>query len=103
MQHFVTMEHHRQTIQVSPGDTIELQLEENPTTGYSWAIENLAPAFTVQQNDYELLSEAGIGGGGTRKVLLKVEGSGNGQIRLNNRQPWSGDVYQTFELDVKTM
>ena len=103
MLHQVTIDQHSQTLQVSPGDTVELQLEENPTTGYSWMVEEITPIFSIQQNDYELFSGAGIGGGGTRKLLLKVERPGNGRISLQNRQPWSGDVYQTFELDVKTM
>ena len=101
MHHLVTINHHGQTLQVSPGDSIELQLEENPTTGYSWTVEEMGPGFHVQQNDYELFSGAGIGGGGRRKMIITVAQPGDGQIRLKNQQPWSGDVYQTFALDVK--
>lgn len=103
MQHQVNMNHHGQTIRVSPGDIIELQLEENPTTGYSWVVEDIPPVFSIQQNEYKLFSGAGMGGGGTRTMLLKVEAPEDGRISLKNRQPWSGDVYQSFELDVKTM
>lgn len=103
MLHQIGIDDNRQIIHASAGDTIQLQLEENPTTGYSWAIENAEPFFTLQHNDYQLLSGAGIGGGGTRTIVFKVEQSGSGKISLKNKQPWSGDVYQTFEVDVKAV
>jgi predicted secreted protein len=102
MLHQVTMNHHGQTLQVSAGDTIELQLEENPTTGYSWAIDQIDPLLRLDKTEYELLGGVGMGGGGMRRMLLKVDAPGNGRLRLKNHQPWSGDVYQTFALDVKT-
>jgi inhibitor of cysteine peptidase len=103
MLHNIGINDSGQTIYTSAGDTIQLQLEENPTTGYSWAIDSVAPFFSLQQNDYHLLSGAGIGGGGTRTIVFKIEQSGSGNISLKNRQPWSDDVYQTFEIAVKAV
>ena len=100
MEHQVTADHNEKMLHVSPGDTVRVELEENPTTGYSWAMEELTPLFAVQKNDYELLRGAGIGGGGMRSIVLKIEQSGSGEIRLKNWQRWSGDVYQTFRLQV---
>lgn len=98
MHHPITLQQSGQSIRVSPGDTIELDLEENPTTGYSWAVEDMPSGLTIQHSNYELLSGTGIGGGGRRKMLINVEQTSNGSLRLQNRQPWSGDVYQSFEL-----
>ena len=103
MLHQVTADQNQQQLFVSPGDTIQIQLEENPTTGYSWALSDVDPFFTIQRNDYELIQGVGIGGGGIRTIQLKVEQSGTKTINLKNWQRWSGDVYQTFTLEVQSV
>lgn len=88
-------------IAVRQGDTIEVQLEETPTAGYSWEIDKMdSNIFELQSSDYEINNEAGIGGGGMRKMIFLVDGQGNGKIRLKNSQRWSGDIYKQFELSV---
>jgi predicted secreted protein len=89
------------SIAVHKGDTIEVQLEETPTAGYSWEIDNMdSNIFELQSSDYKLNNEAGIGGGGMRTMLFLVKNSGSGNIKLKNSQRWSGDVYKQFELNV---
>ena len=86
---------------VHKGDTIEIQLEETPTAGYSWDIDKMdANLFELQSSDYKMYTEGGIGGSGMRTMIFLVEGKGNGKIRLKNFQRWSGDVYRKFELSV---
>lgn len=88
-------------IAVHKGDTIEVQLEETPTAGYSWEIDNMdSNIFELQSSDYKLNKEAGIGGGGMRTMIFSVGGQGNGKSRLKNAQRWSGDIYKRFELNV---
>jgi predicted secreted protein len=89
------------SIAAHKGDTIEVQLEETPTAGYSWEIDNMnSNIFELQSSDYKLNTEAGIGGGGMRTMLFLVKNSGNGNIKLKNSQRWSGDIYKQFELNV---
>lgn len=102
MIHEVTVAQNTQTLFVSPGDVIRIQLEENPTTGYAWKMEETPPLLSVQKNDYELFQNTGIGGGGKRTIELSVEQSGQASIQMKNWQRWSGDVYQTFELNVES-
>lgn len=88
-------------IAVHKGDTIEIQLEETPTAGYSWEIDNMdTNIFELQSSDYKLYNEGGIGGGGLRTMIFLVDGQGNGRIKLKNAQRWSGDIYQKFEVNV---
>jgi predicted secreted protein len=86
---------------VHKGDTIEIQLEETPTAGYSWEVDSMnSNIFELQSSDYKLYDEAGIGGGGMRTMLFLVKNSGNGNIKLKNTQRWSGDIYKQFEINV---
>lgn len=83
------------------GDTIELQLDETPTAGYTWEIDSLDNnIFELQSSDYKLYEGAGVGGGGMRTMLFLVKNTGNGKIKLKNAQRWSGDVYKQFEIGV---
>lgn len=83
------------------GDTIEVQLEETPTAGYSWEIDKMdTDIFELQSTDYKMNAGAGIGGGGIRTMIFLVEGQGDGKIKLKNAQRWSGDIYKQFELSV---
>lgn len=89
-------------IAVHKGDTIEIQLEETPTAGYSWEIDNMdTNIFELQSSGYKLYNEGGIGGSGLRTMIFLVDGQGIGRIKLKNSQRWSGDIYQKFELSVQ--
>lgn len=86
-------------VQVGANDSIEIELDEVPTTGYRWVISQINPEhFKVQSEDYTLYNSAGMGGGGVKRIQLERLGSGRGVVRLENKQPWSGDVYKTFEF-----
>ena len=83
------------------GDIIEVQLDETPTAGYSWEVDNIdSNIVKLQSSDYKLYNEGGIGGSGMRTMVFLVDGHGNGKIRLRNSQRWSGDIYRKFELSV---
>ena len=89
------------SITAHKGDTIEVQLEETPTAGYSWEVDALDNTiFELQSSDYKLHEGAGIGGGGQRTMLFRVKNTGQGNIKLKNAQRWSGDVYKQFEIGV---
>src|SRR5687767_6271268 len=89
------------SIAAHKGDTIEIQLEETPTAGYSWEVDSMnSNIFELQSSNYKLYDEAGIGGGGMRTMLFLVKNSGNGNIKLKNFQRWSGDIYKKFEINV---
>ncbi|MGZ8554669.1 MAG: protease inhibitor I42 family protein [Chitinophagaceae bacterium] len=88
-------------IAVNKGDTIEIQLDETPTAGYSWEIDKIdSNIFELQSSDYKLYDNAGVGGGGIRTMLFSVNNQGSGNIKLKNAQRWSGDVYKQFEVNV---
>ena len=98
-KHHINEDSDSKTIQVAQGDTIELTLEESPTTGYRWEISEMdAQQIQLTDQHYTPHKEAGQGGGGIRTYHLKVLDKGPGQIALENRQRWEGDVYKTFSI-----
>lgn len=102
MHHKISGDDNNKNIVVHNGDTIEIQLHETPTTGYSWEIAEVdTQVLRFQSSDYKIYDTAGLGGGGIRSMRFLVNGEGNGSIKLKNWRKWSGDIYQQFEIDVK--
>lgn len=98
-KHQLNEDSNTKTIQVAQGETIELTLDESPTTGYRWEVSELdTQQIQLVEQHYTPHQEAGVGGGGTRTYRLKVLEKGSGRIALENRQRWEGDVYKTFSL-----
>lgn len=101
MEHKIGLNQSGQTIFIPRGDTISIELEENPTTGFLWAIEEADSIFSITQNNYQLQNDA-MGGGGIRTIKFKSLGAGEGKIRLKNWQRWSGEVDRRFEVLIKS-
>jgi Predicted secreted protein len=88
-----------QNVQVSANDTIVLELDETPATGYHWEITDINKKdIELIDEEYQLYKQAGIGGGGKKIFKFRVVNKVGGHILLENRQKWSGDVYKRFEL-----
>ena len=92
------------TIQISTDDTIELQLDETPTTGYKWELQDTDKEdIQLLQEEYTLYEGAGIGAGGMKTIRFNILTNGKGKIVFENRQRWSKDVYRTFTLFYETV
>ena len=102
MIHSITNDEDIKTIFVSQGDVIEIQLKENPTTGYTWAMDDVSPFFTVHESEYALQTEKALGSSGFRIFRFLVEQTGTGEIRLKKWQARSGSVGETFTLQVQS-
>ena len=102
MIHQVTPSEEEQTIFVTVGDIIELHLNENPTTGYSWTIEEPGPFCSIQKNEFQREENESIGRAGYRVISLKVEQTGTREILLKKWQRWSRSVAETFSLHVQS-
>jgi predicted secreted protein len=89
----------QEQIQIEVNDIIQIELSESPTTGYRWEIIELDTSnLQVISEDFKLNSDSAIGGGGKKIIQLKVLKKASGRVKLENRKPWSGEVYKTFEV-----
>jgi predicted secreted protein len=94
----------RKTIELHVGNTVEVVLEENPSTGHSWAVVNFDSEILVQHGDGEyrgpLMSRPGAPG--TVRFLFEAVGIGTSTLRLELDRPGpSGQPpAATFEVTV---
>ena len=101
----VTPQDNGRVVAVKVGDTISIRLPENPTTGYSWAIDAIdakrleadAPAYQGEG--------AGLGAGGARTWRFVARAPGRTRLGLKRWRHWEGDasIVERFAvtLDIK--
>ena len=88
------------TKRVNPGDTIEITLPENPTTGYRWSLDECdAATLDVLRNEFEPAQGGAIGAGGRRIIQLRARGAGSTVVRAAESRPWERtEPVRTFEI-----
>ena len=90
-------------ISLAAGDDVVVELAENATTGYRWAVDGPLPAgLALSASDYEPGGSA-PGAGGTRRFRLHATGTGSGALSLKLWREWQGDgsVTQRFSVTVR--
>lgn len=79
------------------GETIEILLKENPTTGYIWQIlddeldrAGLKSVLRIKGSQYaqDENRRGAVGVGGTRRIELVVIGEGKGTLSLAHGRSW---------------
>lgn len=73
-------------VNVRVGDLVVLQLPENPTTGYRWAVET-AGSLTLVADNFAA-GHAGPGGGGVRRLEWRATSPGTQDLLLLQRREW---------------
>jgi inhibitor of cysteine peptidase len=79
------------TVEVKTGDMLSIRLEENPTTGYRWTVDQLDGQMLELQNSAYAAAGGGIGAGGARTMSFKARQPGTAQLRLKYRREWEHD------------
>jgi inhibitor of cysteine peptidase len=87
---------HRE-VEVAIGDTLKLELSENPTTGYRWRVADVDPVLRVLDDSYEAPT-GGPGKGGVRRWTLVVDKAGTIPLRLELKRSWQPDPAQIFTV-----
>jgi inhibitor of cysteine peptidase len=96
----LTVDDHGGAVTIRPGETVEVRLAENPTTGYRWQLEPLdadvADAYTA--------SSAAAGAGGMRVFRVTARSAGDAEVRATLRRSWEppeNAPLQTFAATVQ--
>src|SRR5262245_61588012 len=80
------------TIEVQAGDSVVVRLDENPTTGFIWAIDqDNDDILPLRHSDYTMAPGAGIGGGGQRTLTFQAQKAGTVSLQLKLWREWEGD------------
>ena len=92
------------SVQVVNGNELLLDLDTNPTTGYSWAITSAPEQFASDYDNYiqDEAEEGMTGVGGTQEYHIIALNDGTGIMTLEYKQDWDGGESDgTYELKLK--
>jgi inhibitor of cysteine peptidase len=82
------------TVDVKVGEMILVELEGNPSTGYTWEVKDLDASFLQQVG--EIAFNSGnpglIGSGGTLTLTYKTLKAGTTTLNLVYHRPWEKDI-----------
>ena len=89
-------------VEIALGEQLEIQLPENPTTGYRWHLQKSgSPILEVQEDSYQVAGAARGAGGTQRRWRLRSLQAGRTQLAIEHRRSWETNVTETFVVDVQ--
>lgn len=104
MNQHLTTEDDGQTIEVSIGDEVILELGENPSTGYRWQAE-CDSILTLVLSDWVTGASSRVGTSGIRRFQFRAVGLGSGFIKVKHWREWIGNssviAQHTFTILVR--
>lgn len=99
-----TVEGEGYTAQIINGSELILDLDANPTTGYSWSITSMPGQFTSDYNIYvpDEAEEGMTGVGGKQEYHILALDDGTGTMTFEYEQEWDGGESDgTYELKLE--
>ncbi len=72
----------RSDVSLDVGDQLDVALESNPTTGYSWELGPLPDGLQLVSSDFEEPGGSLVGAAGTQVFVFDVVGPGSGILRF---------------------
>lgn len=88
------------TVDLKVGETIEVTLPENATTGYRWAVDRLDPGIVEAHESKPHYSSGQTGSAGEVTFSFKAGKAGSGDIQLKYWRHFEGDssITQRFRV-----
>ena len=92
----VTRADNNRTAELRTGERLIVRLPENPSTGYTWAIDETdRRLLTLDGTDYTAPAEGSIGARGQRTFTFTVRQPGEVALKLKYWRFWEGDASVT--------
>ena len=102
----ITEEYYGGSIRLDVNDVVEIRLQSNPTTGYSWFLEDgkdnnivlvTGPEFIESKKEKDI-----VGAGGHEIFTVKALSKGETSILLNYKRLWEEEEepIKTFEITI---
>jgi inhibitor of cysteine peptidase len=90
----LTMSDNGKAIDVKAGGQIEVELEGNPSTGYTWEAKNLDTRMLKQvgESKFKSSNPGLVGAGGTLTLVFKTLSAGKTNLELVYHRPWEKNV-----------
>jgi inhibitor of cysteine peptidase len=96
--------HNGNSISLSLGQILVVSLEANPTTGYTWEVDDIDVSMLNQLGEAQFQPESeAIGAGGTQTYYFRAIAEGQTDLSLAYLRPWEQRVtpLRTFILHVQ--
>jgi inhibitor of cysteine peptidase len=91
----------REAVSIDLGDTIYVRVEENPTTGYRWSVDEFDADLLQQEgSDFKLPPDAGVGAAGQRTFTFRATRRGRGRMALKLWREWQGPTSVIDRRDI---
>jgi predicted secreted protein len=101
----VNESHNGQSVVVTGDQVLAIDLEGNPTTGYSWSVVGIDDAVLRQigETEFEPYAPERIGSPGRQTLRFRAMGEGETTLSLAYRRPWETESpLGVFAIDVQT-
>lgn len=90
------------TVDVRVGDRLIVRLQENPMTGFAWAVVSEDDKLVFLDSEYSAPSSTAVGGGGgLRTLTFFAERAGTALLQLRLWQAWEGESSVKEEFTAK--
>ena len=89
------------TAEVHIGGSVRINLVENATTGFRWAIDRYDEQLFEVVATEPHYSKDSIGAGGNVSFTFRAKNPGSGEIALKNWRHWEGDSSVTNRFRVR--
>jgi inhibitor of cysteine peptidase len=95
-QKVITHKENGREFEITVGETFQVSLPENPTTGYRWRVcKSGAPFIVLQKEEYvepeEDLARPRMGRGGTKFLTFKAAKLGETELALRLSRSWEDE------------
>lgn len=100
----LTRNDNNRSAEIRVGERIEVQLPENPTTGFTWAIDETdRERLTLEGTDYTPPEVGMIGARGQRTFTFTARQPGDVALKLKYWRLWEGDssVAERFTVTLR--
>lgn len=92
----LTRADHNRTAELQVGERLVARLPENPSTGYTWAIDETdRRLLTLDSTDYTAPVEGSVGARGQRTFTFTARQPGEVALKLKYWRFWEGDASAT--------
>ena len=102
----LTADDNGRQVEVEAGGQIVINLEGNPSTGYTWEAKDLDTTMLEQVGDPVFISTSpgSVGSGGILTLTFKSLKAGTASLKLVYHRPWEPgvDPLDTFTITVKS-
>jgi len=97
----VTLDDDGATVHLCRNETLRVDLEGNPSTGFTWEIAEVDRWVLADHGKPEFVPSDRLVGGGTLRFRFTAEEAGETDVRLVYHRPWEDDApLQTFTVRV---